>query len=188
MGFWLTSERSSITTTSLWGILGRPFIFYVFLRRNIPRVKPWILSENSQWNTGKPWLPPADKDSEHYDGRISNVSTPVLSWDHGEHSGLLCSISIQVVIDWWSTYAEPNFDPLSAPSTMAGVSSYFHVIGEFLPIQAHPPIIYIMPGVVGDFQVHGGSRSQLIVKSILWREVIRAARRSETIYINIYNN
>ena len=71
---------------------------------------------------------------------------------------------------------------------MSDASSYFHIIGRFLPNRAHQPIIYGMPGGVGDFQVHGGSGSRLIVNKILRRDVIPAAVCGETIYVNIYNN
>jgi hypothetical protein len=71
---------------------------------------------------------------------------------------------------------------------MAGASSYLYVIGRFLPNQACQPIIYGMPGGVGDFRVHGGNRSRLIMRNTLWREVIPAAGRREAIYINVYTN
>ena len=71
---------------------------------------------------------------------------------------------------------------------MAGASSYLHVIGRFLPNQVRQPIIYGMPGGVGDSQVKGGSRSGLIVKTILRRDVIPATGYGETVCINIYTN
>ena len=46
----------------------------------------------------------------HHDGRISEVSIPVSSCDHGELR-TLGFISIQVVIDWWTIYPEPSIDP-----------------------------------------------------------------------------
>ena len=45
-----------------------------------------------------------------------------------------------------------------------------------------------MAGGGGDFHVRGGDGSRLMMRNILWREVIPAASVSDRICIDIYNN
>jgi hypothetical protein len=64
----------------------------------------------------------------HHDGRISEVSIPVSSCDHGEYSGrLVLSQSKRLLIGGPSTQSLP-LTPLASAVDMAGTSSDLHVI------------------------------------------------------------
>ena len=139
-------------------------------------------------NTQKPWLPPADKDSGHHDGPTSILSTSMSSSNHGRQpSRLVPSQSKRLSIGGPSMQCL-FLTPLAFDIIQSDESSYFYVIGQFLPNQAYQSIICGIAGGDGDFQVQGGSRSWFIVKIILQRDVIPAAEYGETVCINIYAN
>ena len=132
---------------------------YVGIRRNVPGQIFWFVNINTV-PTHRTMVAAGVEAIGHHDGRISEVSIPVSSCDHGEYSGrLVLSQSKRLLIGGPSTQSLP-LTPLASAVDMAGTSSDLHVIDRFFPNQAYQYIIYGMPGGSGDFQMHRGDTSQ----------------------------